>query len=103
MIGNPGMPYTVESYLAAADTLVIFEGTDTVMLISARSSSRRGLQTTRRTIRQHRLRRDVEHRPGSSVRQGPPSHAGSFYITDGELPNPYRGLPPYWLQEVAAG
>ena len=27
VVGNPGMPYTVESYLRAADTLVIFEGT----------------------------------------------------------------------------
>ena len=26
VIGNPGMPYTLEGYLRAADTLVIFEG-----------------------------------------------------------------------------
>ena len=28
VIGNPGTPYTLESYLRAADTLVIFEGSE---------------------------------------------------------------------------
>ena len=30
------------------------------------------------------------------------SGAGSVYITDQKMPNPYLGLPPYWADQVAA-
>src|SRR5262249_7595897 len=29
-------------------------------------------------------------------------NAGSVFITDERLPNPYRGLPRYWTEELAA-
>ena len=39
---------------------------------------------------------DTGARPAGKTR------AGSVFITDGGLPNPYQGLPAYWAHEVAA-
>src|SRR5262249_30574989 len=30
------------------------------------------------------------------------TNAGSVFVTDDKLPNPYRGLPHYWTEELAA-
>jgi hypothetical protein len=102
VIGNPGMPYTLESYLAAADALVIFEGS------SARYAEFMPLLTAPWILNYPRDRfANIVYAATSetdvmrALDKAEQTHAGSVYITDGELPNPYRGLPPYWAREVA--
>ena len=75
----------------------------TLMPISNRSPSRRGLRSTRAN-RFANIVYGVSSDAGlrralGKTRQ---SNAGSIFITDGRMPNPYNGLPPYWAQEVAA-
>jgi hypothetical protein len=103
VIGNPGMPYTLEGYLVAADTLVIFEGTDTAyadfqpLAIAPWVAN---YPPDRFANIVYGVRSDTNlHRALGKARQ---SNAGSIFITDGGLPNPYAGLPFYWAREVAA-
>jgi Spherulation-specific family 4 len=103
VIGNPGMPYTVEGYLGTADTLVIFEGS------SALYSDYRPLATAPWVANYPRERFANIVYGATSVSdlirvldKAGQTRAGSVFITDGRLPNPYRGLPAYWAQEVAA-
>ncbi len=101
--GNPGMPFTLESYLETADTLVIFEGSssthaDFKPLAAApwvaNHSAHRFAQIIYGVESEAELHRVL-------VRAGQ-RNAGSVYVTDGRLPNPYAGLPHYWLKEVDA-
>jgi Spherulation-specific family 4 len=103
VIGNPGMAYTLESYLAAADALVIFEGS------GARHAYFRPLLIAPWVLKYPPDRfANIVYAATSetdllrALDKAARAHAGSVYITDGELPNPYQGLPPYWAREVAA-
>jgi hypothetical protein len=103
VVGNPGTPYTLAAYLNAVDTLVIFEGpaaayadyqpmgpapwvadyprsrfANLVYAVNDAASMQQALTAARQT------------------------NAGSVFITDDKLPNPYRGLPRYWTEELAA-
>jgi hypothetical protein len=103
VVGNPGMPYTLESYLVAADTLVIFEGTDAAYADFqpfAVAPWVANYPPNRFANIVYAVRSDANlHRALGKARQ---SNAGSIFITDGGLPNPYAGLPLYWAREVAA-
>jgi len=103
VIGNPGMPYTLESYLVAADTLVIFEGTDTAY------ADFKPLAIAPWVANYPRSRfSNIVYGVGSAtdmrraLAKAGQTHSGSVHITDGELPNPYRALPTYWSRQVAA-
>jgi hypothetical protein len=103
VIGNPGMPYTLEGYLGAADTLVIFEGSSALyadfrpMVTApwvANYPPERFANIVYAVTAETGLLRALD--------KAGQTRAGSIYITDGRLPNPYRGLPAYWTQQVAA-
>ena len=103
VIGNPGTPYTLEGYLRAADTLVIFEGS------SALYADFRPMVTAPWVVNYPRERfAHIVYAAKSAtdligvLDAAGQTRAGSVFITDGGLPNPYRGLPAYWAQEVAA-
>jgi hypothetical protein len=103
VVGNPGMPYTVENYLGAADTLVIFEGTGAAYahfkpFITAPWVANHPPNRFANIV--YALKSTAElHRAFVAARR---TNAGSVFITDGGLPNPYAGLPHYWVQQVAA-
>ncbi len=103
VVGNPGMPYTVESYLRAADTLVIFEGTAAAYahfqpFITAPWVANHPPNRFANIV--YALKSTTElHRAFVAARR---TNAGSVFVTDGGLPNPYAGLPHYWVQQVAA-
>ena len=103
VIGNPGMPYILEGYLGAADTLVIFEGSLTLygnfkpMVIApwvANYPRERFANIVYAATSATDLMQVLD--------DAGLARAGSVYVTDGGLPNPYRGLPVYWGREVAA-
>jgi hypothetical protein len=102
VVGNPGT-ITLPAYLDAADTLVIFEG-------AARSFAAYDPRPAAPWIAGEPPGRFAAIVYGvglpsagrellSRARQ---IGAGSVYITDQEMPNPYLGLPPYWSDLVAA-
>jgi len=102
VVGNPGT-YTLQEYLDTADTLVTFEG-------PARDFAGYDPRTARPWTAGHPARRfaaivygvptpsDGSVALSRAIRSG----AGSIYITDQKMPNPYLGLPPYWADQVAA-
>jgi len=103
VVGNPGTPYTLESYLGAADTLVIFEGS------GAAYADYKPLVTAPWVANYPRSRfSNIVYGVGSAtdmrraLAKAGQTHSGSVHITDGELPNPYRALPTYWSRQVAA-
>ncbi len=103
VIGNPGMPYTLEGYLGAADTLVIFEGSvgvygDFRPMDTAPWVANYPRERFANIVYAARSKTDLIY----TLDQAGQNRAGSVYITDGRLPNPYQGLPAYWGQEVAA-
>ena len=102
VIGNPGMPYTLEGYLAAADALVLFEGTLAAygdfkpMAIAPWAENYpadRFVNIVYGATSESDLSRAIERSVGA--------HAASVFITDGAMPNPYQGLPRYWARELA--
>jgi Spherulation-specific family 4 len=102
VIGNPGMPYTVEGYLGAADTLVIFEGSialfaDFRPLVTAPWVANYPRERFANIVYGATSETDLIR----ALDKAGQTRAGSVFITDGRLPNPYRGLPAYWAQEVA--
>lgn len=102
VVGNPGT-YTLPEYLDTADTLVTFEGSTRAF---AHYDPRAfapwtAAQPPRRfavIIYEVRTPADARDTLSRATRSG----AGSVYITDQRMPNPYLGLPPYWDDQVAA-
>jgi hypothetical protein len=103
VVGNPGTPYTLEPYLHAADTLVIFEGSAAAYAsykplvpapwVANYPPSR--FANIIYGVRNEQAIREVLTR----ARQ---TNAGAVYITSDALPNPYRRLPEYWGHEILA-
>jgi len=103
VIGNPGTPYTLEGYLAAADVLVIFEGSGALYAdfrpnLTAPWVLENPPARFANIVYAVKSDADLIRALDKATR----AHAGSIYITDGEMPNPYRGLPPYWARELAS-
>jgi hypothetical protein len=105
VIGNPGQPFlssgvTAAQYLSTADVLNIFEGDNTAF--AAYPSG----QTWYQSFASSRFSNIIFNVPGSSlladINRAESLNAGSVYITDQTLPNPYDQLPSYWDQEVSA-
>ena len=102
VVGNPGT-YTLPEYLETADMLVTFEG-------SARDFAGYDPRAAMPWTAGHPPHRfaaivyDVKTPSAGrdtlsrAIRAG----AGSVYVTDQKMPNPYLGLPPYWADQVAA-
>jgi len=103
VVGNPGTPYTLESYLGAADTLVIFEGS------GAAYADYKPFISAPWVANYPRARfSNIVYGVGSAagmrqaLAKAGRTNTGSVHITNGQLPNPYGGLPPYWARQVAA-
>jgi hypothetical protein len=103
VVGNPGIAQTQEAYLQAVDTLVVFEGSGTDHAATnpmaaapwiAKYPPARFAQIVYRVPSAYRMKR--------ALRTARRTHAGSFFITDRGMPNPYDGLPAYWMWEVDA-
>ena len=102
VVGNPGT-YTLPEYLDTADTLVTFEGSvrdfagydpRAAMPWTAGHPPHRFAAIVY-DVKTPSACRDTLAR---AIRTG----AGSVYVTDQKMPNPYLGLPPYWADQVAA-
>jgi hypothetical protein len=102
VVGNPGMPYTLEGYLGAADTLVIFEGSLALYgnfrpMVTAPWVANHPRERFANIVYSATSATDLMQ----ALAQAGQTRAGSVYVTDGGLPNPYRRLPAYWGQAVA--
>ena len=103
VVGNPGTPHTLPEYLDAADTLVTFEG-------SARAFAAYDPHAAAPWTAGHPPGRfaaiiygvDKAAAGRAVLSRARRTGAGSVYITDQKMPNPYLGLPPYWADEAAA-
>jgi hypothetical protein len=95
---NPGS-YPDQAYLQVASVVVVFEGP---------YASYRGLQVPGwvRRYRATRFAHVIHDTPRAdlarAVRLSRLRRAGYVYVTDQGEPDPYRALPSYWTQEVAA-
>ena len=101
VVGNPGTS-TRPEYLDAADTLVIFEGS--VQTFAANDPQKAAPWIVGQPP--DRFAMIIYDVPTASAGRDALSRAkwagaGSAYITDQKMPNPYRGLPPYWADEIA--
>jgi Spherulation-specific family 4 len=102
VVGNPGT-YTRPEYLDAADTLVTFEG-------SARAFAAYNPHAAAPWIAGYPPDRfaaiiygvDEAAAGRAALSRAKRTGAGSVFITDQEMPNPYLALPPYWADEAAA-
>jgi hypothetical protein len=102
VVGNPGT-VTLPAYLDAADTLVTFEG-------SARSFAANDPRAAAPWMAEHPPGRfaAIVHgvaTPASgrdALSRAREFGAGSVYVTDRKMPNPYLGLPAIWSDQVAA-
>jgi hypothetical protein len=103
VVGNPGTPHTLPEYLDTADTLVTFEG-------SARSFAAYGPRSAAPWTAEQSPDRfavivyDVGTPSAGrdALARAKSTGAGSVYVTDQQMPNPYLGLPRYWPDLVAA-
>jgi hypothetical protein len=119
VIGNPGSPFlngvSPQDFLSTADVLTIFEGPN-----KAPSPGAAGFDAYPyglnwfQSFPSNRFSNIVfdvladAGSPGTSsamladLGKAIQFNAGSVYITDQNLPNPYAQLPSYWNQEVSA-
>lgn len=101
VVGNPGTS-TLVDYLETADTLVTFEGSARGFAGYDPASAMPwaiGVPSRRFAA----IVYDAADAPArrDALARASRSGAGSVYVTDQKLPNPYLGLPPYWSDEVA--
>ncbi len=115
VVGNPGIPFTqVEAYLAAADTLNIFEGPLTTTIPDSANFAQypdrgpyEGLPLWFEGVSSSQIGNIVydvskDWQAGLTLFKALRYNAGYVYITDENLPNPYAELPSYWNEEVEA-
>jgi hypothetical protein len=101
VVGNPGT-LTLPAYLDTADTLVTFEG-------SARSYAAHDPRAAAPWIAGHPPGRFAAIVHGvatpaagrDALSRARESGAGSVYVTDRKMPNPYLELPAIWSDQVA--
>jgi hypothetical protein len=103
VVGNPGTPYTLPDYLKAVDTLVIFEGS-AAAYAKYRPMGPAPWVANYPSGRFANLVYAVNDAKGmhQALGEARKTNAGSVFITNDTLPNPYRGLPSYWNEELAA-
>ncbi len=111
VVGNPGQPFS-ESYITAADTLVIFEGpysnsdpTGASYEDFPNKGPYAGLTPWWHSYSSSQIANIVYSDPTEldvlkSVAKALSQNAGYIYITDATPPNPYGALPSYWDVEV---
>jgi hypothetical protein len=103
VVGNPGTPHTTAGYLETVDTLVTFEGSakayaaydpqkDAPWLAGCPSSRIANIVYDVGTAAAGR----------ETLARAKRTRAGSVYITDQRMPNPYLRLPRYWADELGA-
>jgi hypothetical protein len=119
VIANPGSPFlnglSESQYLSTANQFVIFEGPNKAPSPGAPGFDAYpyGLNWFQKysSSRFANIVFDVPADSGnpsqsaamlSDLQKAYSLNAGSFFITDATLPNPYDHLPSYWDQEVAA-
>ena len=113
VVGNPGIPFEqVESYIPAADTLVIFEGplqnadpNGASFVLYPKKGPYTGLVLWFLNYNSSQFANIVYDvstplKMLGSMAKALVYNAGYVYLTNGELPNPYGALPPYWDLEV---
>jgi hypothetical protein len=113
VVGNVGTPFlnglTPAQFLSVADKTVIFEGPNSAPAGQAGFNNYPyGLDwMTTGGYSSDRFVNLIHTTPSvsdmqSDVLKASSLNAGSVYITDGTLPNPWNQLPSYWNEEVAA-
>jgi hypothetical protein len=112
VVGNPGSPFGTQSLLAAADTLVIFEGPfanadpgGPSFKLYPKQGPYAGLPTwwmseDRSQIANLVYDTATAYRMAASVTKAVSYNAGYVFVTNDQLPNPWDTLPPYWEDEV---
>jgi hypothetical protein len=103
VVGNPGTPYTLAGYLETVDTLVTFEG-------SAKAYAAYDPQKDAPWLadfppsRVANIVYDVDTAAAGreTLARAKRTRAGSVYITDQRMPNPYLRLPRYWADQLGA-
>jgi hypothetical protein len=102
VVGNPGTR-TLPEYLDAADTLVTFEGsTREFAAYDPRAAAPwiAGHPSDRFAAIVHGVDKADDGRDVLSRARR--TGAGSVFVTDRKMPNPYLGLPRYWADEADA-
>jgi hypothetical protein len=104
VIGNPGVPdlngLSTANYLSDADIYNTFEGSGSDFSSYPNGATWVQSQSSSRFLN---IVYNVSLSSlAATIAKAIQDHAGSVYITDQSLPNPYSQLPSYWDQEVAA-
>jgi hypothetical protein len=113
VVGNPGEPFAdAEAFIAAADTLVLFEGpyanadpSSASFLSYPNKGPYAGLTPWWLKYDPSRIANLVYADASPCTMLGSLAkaigyHAGYLYFTDDQLPNPWDTLPSYWEEEV---
>ena len=101
IVGNPGQPWVDESYMKAADCLVMFEGDlSSFAKFNPQQVSpwTKKYPASRFAVVVHTVQSPAAMR--KAIQKAQSTRAGWVYITNREMPNPYDALPTYWPQEL---
>jgi hypothetical protein len=103
VVGNPGT-IPAQSYVTAADTLVMFEDSAGANGANYSAYSPPAWQAGYPATRFANIVYGVSTVAAmqADVNQAAAQNTGWIYVTDADLPNPYGALPSYWGQLVAA-
>jgi hypothetical protein len=97
---NPGQPIIDPTYLDVADQIAVFEGTQGDYLRCRFPRWMHDAPTDRLWHLVYEV--DDAEQYARVARLASRRNAGTFFATNGRMPNPWDRLPPYWSQMVGA-
>jgi hypothetical protein len=97
---NPGQPVIDPAYLDLADQVAVFEGTHSQYLQCTFPRWMRDAPADKLWHLVYEVDSDEDF--SQVARLAGQRNAGTFFATDGRMPNPWDRLPPYWPRMVGA-
>ena len=97
---NPGQPIVDPTYLDLADQVAVFEGTRAAYLRCAFPRWMRDAPADKLWHLVYEVDDAAQYARVAALASR--RNAGTFFATNGRMPNPWDRLPPYWAQMVGA-